>query len=334
MSIQWKFDTENQQVEGLLLAIFQVAQSNKKKAGKPDFKKIPTPILKEFNKIKNSSYFQAKAGEVFSYTNSQGKSVYLLGLGEKSKFSLEIVRKESAKIFKALKEKISCLFINMDTFATEVDKLIAPLVEAAELGLYDYQNYKSTTTPPLLKKVILGTKGRTSSAWKKRLQDTLACTQTINFSRDLISAPPNELHPAAFAKKLVKDIAKVPRAKIKIFNKKALLKERMNLFLAVNAGSHYPAQMARLDYTPAKKSKKTKHLILVGKGLTFDSGGYSLKPAASMVNMKYDMSGAAVAYGAFKILAQMKAPIRLTCLLGLTDNLVDAKSILPDSIIK
>ena len=82
--------------------------------------------------------------------------------------------------------------------------------------------------------------------------------------------------------------------------KKELQKMGAGLFLSVNAGSAFDPQMVHLTYTPKKVTKKTKHIALVGKGLTFDTGGYSLKPGGSMVNMKFDMAGSATMYAAFR----------------------------------
>ena len=107
----------------------------------------------------------------------------------------------------------------------------------------------------------------------------------------------------------------------------------MGLFLSVNAGSAFAPRMAHLTYTPKKVTNKTKHIVLVGKGLTFDSGGYSLKPAGSMMNMKFDMAGSATVYGAFRAAVLLKADVKITCLLGMTDNMVNAHATTPDSIV-
>jgi leucyl aminopeptidase len=122
--------------------------------------------------------------------------------------------------------------------------------------------------------------------------------------------------------------------KVKVLGKAEMKKEGMNLFLAVNAGSAHEPQLVHLTYEPKKKSPKTKHIALVGKGITFDTGGYSLKPGASMMGMKFDMAGSATVYGAFRAAVLSNCPNKITCIMALTDNAVSSHATMPDSIVK
>ena len=106
------------------------------------------------------------------------------------------------------------------------------------------------------------------------------------------------------------------------------------MFLSVNAGSAYDPKLVHLTYTPAKVTKNTKHIALVGKGLTFDTGGYSLKPSASIINMKFDMAGSATVYGAFRAAAMLGLNCKVSCFLGMTDNAINENATMPDSIVK
>ena len=135
------------------------------------------------------------------------------------------------------------------------------------------------------------------------------------------------------AKRIKSDMQKECKGvKVTILGRDALKKQKMGLFLGVNAGSAYAPQLVHLRYVPKKKSKNSKHYALVGKGLTFDSGGYSLKPSGSMINMKFDMAGAATVYGAFRAAVLAKSPHTISCFLGITDNMVNSKATVPDSI--
>ena len=122
--------------------------------------------------------------------------------------------------------------------------------------------------------------------------------------------------------------------KTKILGRAELKKEKMGLFLSVNSGSAKEPRLVHLTYTPKKATKNTKHIALVGKGLTFDTGGYSLKPGASMMNMKFDMAGAATVYGAFRAAVLAQAPVKITCILGMTDNAINSQATFPDSIVQ
>ena len=105
----------------------------------------------------------------------------------------------------------------------------------------------------------------------------------------------------------------------------------MDMFLSVNNASAHEARLVHLEYSP--KGKAHKHIALVGKGLTFDTGGYSLKPSTSMINMKFDMAGSATVYGAFRAAVLLDLPIKISCFLGMTDNAINEHATTPDSIV-
>nr|MBP9674796.1 leucyl aminopeptidase family protein [Bacteriovoracaceae bacterium] len=146
---------------------------------------------------------------------------------------------------------------------------------------------------------------------------------------------PNNLHSEKMAELIAEDVKKhLKGVKIKILGKEELKKEKMNLLLSVNAGSGYEPRLVHLTYTPSKNSRNSKHYALVGKGITFDTGGYSLKSGEAMVGMKHDMAGAATVYGAFRSAILNGSQHKLTCILAITDNAVSSYATTPDSIIK
>lgn len=169
--------------------------------------------------------------------------------------------------------------------------------------------------------------------WEAVLAETKTVTSSINFARDLVNEAPNILNSESYAKEIEKDAKKLKNVKVKVLGKAELKKEKMGMFLSVNAGSAYEPQLVHLTYTPAKATAKTKHIALVGKGLTFDTGGYSLKPGASMMNMKFDMAGSATVYAAFRAAVELQLPIKISCFLGMTDNAVNSLATMPDSIV-
>ncbi len=174
-------------------------------------------------------------------------------------------------------------------------------------------------------------KERSRRRWKK----LKTSPEVLTFARDLVNEAPNVLHSEGYAKEIEKDVKKnLKGVEIKILGKAELKKENCNLFLSVNAGSAYGPRLVHLTYTPKKTTKNTKHIALVGKGLTFDTGGYSLKPGGSMMGMKFDMGGSATVYGAFRAAVLNNSPYKITCILGMTDNAVSYTATMPDSIIK
>jgi leucyl aminopeptidase len=166
------------------------------------------------------------------------------------------------------------------------------------------------------------------------LENTKAVCESISIAKDFINESPNFLNSENYAKEIEKDAKKLKNVKIKILGKEELKKENMGMFLSVNAGSGYGPRLVHLTYTPKKSNAKTKHIALVGKGLTFDTGGYSLKPGASMMGMKFDMAGSATVYAAFRAAVLLELPVKISLFLGITDNAVNSFATMPDSIVK
>jgi leucyl aminopeptidase len=145
----------------------------------------------------------------------------------------------------------------------------------------------------------------------------------INLVRELVNLSPDDMYPKRFAKRASK-LAKELELDCEVFDEDRLKSERMGSMLAVAKGSARPPQMVVLKYQGASADAPT--LALVGKGVTFDSGGLSLKPTESMLTMKCDMAGAATVLGTIVTLARLKAPVNVTGYMGLVENMVSGKS--------
>ena len=288
-----------------------------------------------FMNLKNSDIFKGTTGDSFFFSLEDGTTVLALGLGEKTKLTHETVRKEFAKLYKSIKGKYKDVSIQLDTFTgskVKVDDAAYLLTEAFELTSYHFNQYLSKKQEPKLKTVHVDT-----ASGSKKLKDQMdkgqKMAESVNVARDFVNEPPNVLNSVNYAKMVEKDAKNLKRVKVKVLGKPELKKEKMGMFLSVNAGSAHDPRLVQLTYTPKKVTKNTKHIVLVGKGLTFDTGGYSLKPGGSMVNMKFDMAGSATVYGAFRAAALNDAPVKITCLLGMTDNAVNEHATMPDSIV-
>lgn len=188
------------------------------------------------------------------------------------------------------------------------------------LSSYRQGEFKSQAPPaPSLKTVRL---------WSKQVKKGAEILKTAEISaravmraRRLGDMPPNLLYPQSFAdeaKSLLKDLD----IKIKLFDEKALTKQKLNLILAVGAGSSRGPRLLELKYQGAKKASD-KAIVLVGKGVTFDSGGMSLKPAGSLEGMKTDMAGAATVLAVIAAASELKLPLNITALIPLAENMPD-----------
>jgi leucyl aminopeptidase len=153
----------------------------------------------------------------------------------------------------------------------------------------------------------------------------------ICLARDLVTLPPNVATPTVLAEKAKKMAARAG-INFRTIQRAEAEKLKMGAFLAVAQGSDEPGLMVVMDYRPAKE--KTAPVVLVGKGITFDSGGISIKPAERMDRMKHDMAGAAAVIGTMQVIAALKLPLRVVALIPLTENLPSGKAYKPGDVIR
>lgn len=296
-------------------------------------------LKEEFAQLKAAQNFKAAKDEVLTFSGAMGEIVKVVGLGDKAKLKAEDLRKSTAKIFKSLKaEKHTAVSFDVSCFDVVRDtaRAVGIMSEAIGMSNYAFDKHLSKKASSTLQSVLFtGYEKRKEAALQKAITDAQIVVDAINVVRDFANEAPNILHSVEYAKQVEADVkANLKGVKVKILNKAQIKAENMNLFLSVNAGSAHEPRLVHLTYEPAKKTAKTKHIALVGKGITFDTGGYSLKPGANMMSMKYDMSGSATVYGAFRAAVMLKAPVKITCLMVLTDNAINSSATTPDSIVK
>ncbi|MEK6624449.1 MAG: leucyl aminopeptidase [Bdellovibrionota bacterium] len=283
--------------------------------------------------MKSSKNFKGSQGDWFEFNLPSGAAIVVLGLGDKEKFTSEILRRETASIFKNFKKRSEELAFDLDTLLIHtMEQTVSVCAEAIWLANYNFETHVTKKSENTLKSVIF--LSSQTKAKERKIETLLKKTQvlceSINLSRDWTNEPPNILQSEEYARRVEQDAKKIPGVKIKILGKEELKKEKMGMFLAVNAGSAFKPQLVHLTYSPKKAAK---HVALVGKGLTFDTGGYCLKPSASIINMKFDMAGSATVYAAFRALALARVKVKITCILGITDNAINSLAIKPDSIV-
>ncbi|MGW7265445.1 leucyl aminopeptidase [Streptomyces sp. NPDC054842] len=212
--------------------------------------------------------------------------------------------------------------------------------EGALLGAYSFDAYKENGSAkggkaagngkaPLAEIVLLGGKPR-DKAYKAAVERAVAVTEELNRARDLINTPPNDLTPEAFAA-VAQAAAKEHGIKVQVLDEKALAKGGYGGILGVGAGSAAAPRLVKLSYT---SSKAKKHLALVGKGITYDSGGISLKPAGHNETMKCDMSGAAAVFAAVVAAARLGLEVNVTGWLALAENMPSGSATRPGDVLR
>lgn len=228
---------------------------------------------------------------------------------------------------KAMKKQISCVSLFLADAADEQFKAILHGLHYAD---YKFDAYKSKQKPnfQVTYEIVAG---EHTAAFKKIAEEVAVEQKAITLAKNLINTSASDLYPAEFVER-AKTVAKYTEGlSIKVRNMKQLEKEGFMGHVTVGKGSSHEPHMITLDYKPAKRTSKD-HLVIVGKGLTFDTGGLCLKPPKSMPEMISDMSGAATALAAIQAIATLKLPIRVSAVCCLAENAIGNKSVLPGDI--
>ncbi|MFF6801687.1 leucyl aminopeptidase [Streptomyces sp. NPDC012616] len=217
---------------------------------------------------------------------------------------------------------------------------VGAIGEGVVLGAYSFEAYRQTARSandakarnakaPLAEAALLGGKPR-DAAHKAALLRAATVGEELNRARDLINMPPNDLDPEAFAG-IAQAAAKEHGIKVQVLDEKALVKGGYGGILGVGAGSAAAPRLVKLSYT---SGKATKHLAFVGKGITYDSGGISLKPAGHNETMKCDMSGAAAVFAAVVAAARLGLEVNVTGWLALAENMPSGSATRPGDVLR
>ncbi len=210
----------------------------------------------------------------------------------------------------------------------ESDAQIRAVTEGALLGNYGFDRYLSTKHEPVGEFVVISDVARSRGA-RQAVADATAVATAVNFARDLVNVPPNDLYPETFAQEL-KDRSKGSKVSVSISDEKALESKGYGGIMGVGKGSIRPPRLVKLSYKP---SKAVAHLAFVGKGITFDSGGLSIKPSNAMATMKCDMSGAAAVSAAIFAIAELGLPVRVTVYACLAENMPSGHATRPGDVL-
>ncbi|TKX32335.1 leucyl aminopeptidase [Campylobacter aviculae] len=311
----------------------QFELSNKKlNSIKADFELvfIQNKNLKKFSKEK----------DFFKLNNFQGEGVLLDTRNQKlftelKSLSYEDIRLSLCNAYKNL-EKLNIKSIKMPSIIGDcVVRSFISLTEGILFGAYKFDKYKSEKKANTLKKIIISSEELNGKKFnldeaKLGLERGQILANATNFTKDIVNEIPEIYTPlkmAEDAKKLAKENKNIT---CKIYDEKFLEKEKMNAFLAVNRASIHPPRLIHLSYK-AKNSKK--RIVFVGKGLTYDSGGLSLKPSDFMLTMKADKSGAAAAMGIIKAVSELNLDLEVHCILGATENMIGGNAYKPDDVL-
>jgi leucyl aminopeptidase len=279
--------------------------------------------------------FKGKEGEVlFLYPSGfQEKRIALLGLGASKNMTVERLRRAYSSL---IKECLCRKILTLNLSIPEVDGLEKSLVvlgiaEGMLLTNYVFENLKGDSIKEeqtsLIKSVCLA--GASAQALKGVHKAASIC-EAVYFARDLINGNADDVTPQALVENARSLAKRHKNIKTTIFDKKRIVKEKMGLLLAVNRGSVLDPAFIILEYKGDPKSKDLT--VVVGKGVTYDTGGLSLKPTSGMLDMKCDMSGAATALGTIYAAAKIGLKKNITAVIPTTENSIGSKSYKPGDV--
>ena len=296
-------------------------------------------------KIQKLGDFEAKPGSsclLYSEGNLAARRILLVGLGKQKEIKPDVLRKAAAlAATKAVdlkaKSIVLCLHTDIPVSAklnsVEVGQAIA---EGACFGAFRYDEYITDTTkkrPAAMNAVIVDADAAVAGQLRKGVSTGVITGQAQNFARAIANRPANVITPAAIAAEAQKMARSTPGLRCTVFDEKQLRAKKMGGILAVGQGSVNPPRLIVLRYTPAGASKKTPTVGLVGKAITFDSGGISLKPGEGMQDMKFDKSGGIAVLGAMRAIARLKPKVAVYGLIPSAENMPSGKSYRPGDIV-
>jgi leucyl aminopeptidase len=278
--------------------------------------------------------FTGKAEESLTTVAGEPKKITLLGIGKQDALTIRILRTALYSIAKtAKKQRDRNIVVVLPYSVPKLDADETTRVAAAALsgGDYKYDTYitkKEDKSLPISAQLV-PPDGVDAKRAKQLDLEAKAIAAGIRTVRDLGNAPGN-LVTATYIGHRAEEVAKEVGIKCTVYGKREIEKMKMGGLLAVNKGSAEEPRFIVLEYAPRKA---TKHVALVGKGITFDSGGISIKPSEKMEEMKFDMCGAAAVIGTIQAAAMLALPVRVTGIIASTDNLPSGSAYKPGDII-
>jgi len=263
--------------------------------------------------------------------------LYVVGCGKKSELNIRHFRNIVTQSIKAISKlpikEATLALTELPIEKRDTAEKVKHMAEASADALYIFDTYKSKKEPaPTLHTLTIDVpENRKLAAAQKTLHQAICIHKGITFTKNLANTPSNICTPTYLAAQ-AKKLGETHRAiKVKILSESDMKKLGMGAFLAVAKGSAQEGKLICLEYKGSRKKKSP--IALVGKGITFDTGGISLKPAEGMIGMKYDMCGAATVLGTFKAVAELKLPINLVGILAAAENMPSGTGDKPEDIV-
>jgi leucyl aminopeptidase len=320
--------------EAVVLSLFE---GEKKLSGEAlEIDKKSGGLISDFLKQGDFEGKPSQVSVIYTRGGALSKRIALVGLGKAEDINLEKVRSAFSAVLRHLRKinvRKTAMAIDLNLKAGAKDEIAQAAVEGALLGLYQFTPYKTVNREEFKKvdELNIFTAAKDFDVVKAAVKTARIIADAVYLARDLANTPANDMTPSILAQK-ARGIARSKKVTCTVLGKKQIKKLGMNALLAVASGSHEEPKFIVLKYDGGRKG--TPPVVFVGKGLTFDSGGISIKPAEKMDEMKMDMSGGAAVLAALRAASEMNLPINVVGLVPATENLPDGRAYKPGDIIR
>ncbi len=274
---------------------------------------------------------------LFNYIpDSTIQRILVVGLGEKDKLTAKLFRKALKSAITAIKalsiQSVNCALIDSDVKNKDNQWKVRQIVEVFNDGLYKYDETKSEKEPKLkLENIKINALDSEKELVERGLKHGLAISQGIGLTKFVADLPGNICTPTFLAEQAKTVAGEFKTMEVEILEEKEIEALGMGSFLSVSRGSRQPAKLIVLNYQGGEKDSKP--VVIVGKGLTFDAGGISLKPGAGMDEMKYDMCGGASVLGTLQAAAKMELKINIVGIIPSSENMPDGDANKPGDVV-
>jgi leucyl aminopeptidase len=267
--------------------------------------------------------------------------IVLVGLGEEPDLAgdagRESLRRAAAAFVRAVGDVETAAFFLPTGLTLPEGAAAQAVAEGAALAGYRYDAHRTGDRPGVLGNLVITTETPAQTSDSLRGAERGArVAESVALARSLVNDPPSSLTPEGFAEVFARRFRQVPTLGIEVWDEPRIVAERLGGLLGVARGSAEPPRLVKVEYRPADPidvNGRVPHLALVGKGITFDSGGLSLKTSGGMETMKTDMAGAAAVLGAMDAIAALGAPVRVTAWAPLTENMPGGSAIKPGDVL-
>ncbi len=322
-------DLKNIDTQCLLVGLFQ-----DKKSLEPAVKKIDAEVGGLISSALKDDFFKGEKGELKTlYVEKLQLAIILLGFGEESKLKIEGFSDTVASTFRALRDSnykrigVALETLPINKFNDEVG--VEKVTLGAVMGLYSFNKYRTKDLDKIKSVEEIKLLSGNSSKFKSIVEESIIIGDAVNKTRSLVNTPPNDANPEYMAK-YCEDMAKDVKIKCTILEENDMKKQNLNCVLAVAQGSSNKPKFVILEYKGSSKDP----IILVGKGVTFDTGGLNIKPFPYMNNMKDDKAGACAVVHVIEAAAKLKLPVNVIAITPYVENMPSSTAYRPDDVVK